>query len=428
MVLLVLDLSQTLAQVQSLAAHLRAGRDGRAARLAEAVRALERADADAMRRRVAEAEGRVSFLPAEPVGSPGERHPVPSLPASYCALSVDGSHIDVDRHLPVRCALVNLGGCVLTYGAHPDARFFSSPRLYSGDDLTLPDPTAEAEGTPLQGPLLGLKRSVDEVVELAARAEETPRDPSAGSGQGLPTVALIDGTLILWELGGQGPPGGRYPSYVREHFLKHREQGLLPAFDRLRALARNRRLALASYISLPNSAEVVNALRLALCAYPPEDHRAFCRHHLTALRENVEGACPCSALHDFADRDLFGRLLARGERSSLFRTRSSVVRDFYGEHAVCFFYLNVGQEIARVEVPQWAADDTGLLDLVHAVAVDQCRRGNGYPPVIQEAHEQAVVTTADRMEFRRLVEESLEGERLPSYTSQKQASKRGRWV
>lgn len=423
-----LDLSQTLPQLRALVSHMRGERDSRAARLADALRALERADADAMRRRASEAEGRVSFLAADPLGPPGERHATPSTPASYCALSVDGSHIDVDRHLPVRCALINLGGCVLNYGASPDARFFSRPRLYSVDDgLSLPDPESPGDGTPLQGALLGLKRSVDEVVELAERAQDLPPDPSAGSGQALPTVALIDGTIILWELGGQAPPGGRYPSYVREHFLKDPEHGLLPAFDRLRAVAQRRRLVLASYISLPGATEVVNALRLALCAYPPDDRRAFCQHPSTPLRTNGEDPCPCSGLHDFVDRDLFGRLLSPGERSGLFRTRSSVVRE-YREHAVCFFYLNVGREIARVEVPQWVAEDAGLVGLVHAVALDQCRRGNGYPPVIQEAHEQAVISAADRQEFRRLVEETLEGERLPTYTSQKQESKRGRWV
>ena len=408
-----LDLSATLSQLRALVAHLRDERDDRASRLAEAVRVLERADVGAMRRRVAESEGRASFLAADPLGPPGERHPAPPAPDSYCALSVDGSHIDVDRHLPVRCALINLGGCVLTYGARPDARFFSRPRLYSAEDgLSLPDPESPGDETPLQGALLGLKRSVDEVVELAERAQDLP--------PGLPAVALIDGTLILWELGGQAPPGGRYPPYVREYLLKDSEHGLLPAFDRLRAVAQRRRLALASYISLPGATEVVNALRLALCTYPPDDRRAFCQHPRT-------DSCPCGGLHDLVDRDLFGRLLSPGERSALFRTRSSVVRE-YGEHAVCFFYLNVGQEIARVEVPQWVADDAELVDLVHAVALDQCRRGNGYPPVIQEAHEQAVISAADRQEFRRLVEETLEGERLPTYTSQKQESKRGRWV
>ena len=42
--------------------------------------------------------------------------PPPDVPADWTALSVDGSHIDVDRHLPLRCHLTNLGGCVITYG------------------------------------------------------------------------------------------------------------------------------------------------------------------------------------------------------------------------------------------------------------------------------------------------------------------------
>ena len=39
----------------------------------------------------------------------GSRLP-PEVPQDWTALSVDGSHIDVDRHLPLRCHLINLGG------------------------------------------------------------------------------------------------------------------------------------------------------------------------------------------------------------------------------------------------------------------------------------------------------------------------------
>ena len=38
-------------------------------------------------------------------------------PETRTAISVDGSHIDVDHHLPLRCHLINLGGCAITYGA-----------------------------------------------------------------------------------------------------------------------------------------------------------------------------------------------------------------------------------------------------------------------------------------------------------------------
>ncbi len=43
----------------------------------------------------------------------GKYAPAPP-PQDWCVAAVDGSHIDVDRHLPLSCYLVNLGGCTLT--------------------------------------------------------------------------------------------------------------------------------------------------------------------------------------------------------------------------------------------------------------------------------------------------------------------------
>ncbi|TES83229.1 MAG: DNA double-strand break repair nuclease NurA, partial [Dehalococcoidia bacterium] len=92
------------------------------------------------------------------------------------------------------------------------------------------------------------------------------------------------------------------------------------------------------------------------------------------------------------------------------------------------FYLRVDGEIARVEIPQWAAQDETLLELTHGLVLDQCRRGQGYPVALSEAHEQAVVTGADRETFWQLVESLLIGEHLPTPTSAKSFSKRTRWV
>ena len=58
----------------------------------------------------------------------GSREPRPA-PADWVAVSVDGSHIDVDRHLPLRCHLINLGGCAITYGERPSCDLFSEPTL-----------------------------------------------------------------------------------------------------------------------------------------------------------------------------------------------------------------------------------------------------------------------------------------------------------
>jgi len=74
------------------------------------------------------------------------------------------------------------------------------------------------------------------------------------------------------------------------------------------------------------------------------------------------------------------------------------------------------------------ARDESRLNLAHSLVSDQCRRGQGYPVALSEAHEQAVVTTADRENFWQLVESSLLDEHLPTPTSAKSRSKRTRWI
>ena len=336
----------------------------------------------------------------------GEISPPPA-PADWIAASVDGSHIDVDRHLPVPCYLLNLGGCVLTYGAQPDAQFFSRPHLAAEpDELYRSDPERPTDEEQVTGNLLGLYRTVRELERLAEVVRECPPD--------LPTLALVDGTLVLWGLAGQG-----YRPFIREFIL---DTGLLPALEQFRQLAKERRLTLAAYVSLPRVTEVANAIRRCLCP----NQLAHCRESCSNRRSD---RVPCNNLHLFLDRDLFGELLEPGQRSPLYRTNSSVPREYYGERQqVYFYYLNAGDEIARVEVPQWVAEDEDLLALGHSLIVEQCRKGQGYPVVISEAHEQAVVSGRDRQLFKQMVAETLERAGLSAYTSQKERSKQRPWL
>jgi hypothetical protein len=84
--------------------------------------------------------------------------------------------------------------------------------------------------------------------------------------------------------------------------------------------------------------------------------------------------------------------------------------------------------VARVEIPLWVAEDEKLVELVHATVLDQCQRGLGYPAALSEAHEQAVVTGADREQFWRLVEQVLADDRVWLESSAKRQSKRTRWI
>jgi NurA-like 5'-3' nuclease len=127
------------------------------------------------------------------------------------------------------------------------------------------------------------------------------------------------------------------------------------------------------------------------------------------------------------DKDMFLTLLEEGERSALFISRSSI-QQRYGIHRICFYYVKIEDEIARVEIPEWIARNDALLNMTHTLILDQCRRGQGYPVALSEAHEQAVITAADRANLQTLVEASLSEKNIEIITSAKSFSKRTRWI
>jgi len=361
----------------------------------------EAIDLDSLKRKIAASRGKTTWLVAGLVDGLNHHYQAPPLPPEFTILASDGSHIDVDRHRSTRCYLINIGAAVLHYGAAPDAILDSFPHLYSEDEeLVIVPVGVKGREQPVEGTLLGIKRAVEECRQLARLAAELPQDSSS--------LALLDGSLILWGL-------EAYPDFVTEALL---DRGFLGYLNNIRKLNNGRRLALASYISFPRSTDVVNVLRLAICPHEFPDCDRYCA---TEKRD-------CDAVAGVQDRELFSNILNQGERSAVFISQSSIVQKRYGVHQVHFFYLRLDDEVARVELPQWAAMDESLLGLVHSLVLDQCQRGQGYPVALSEAHEQAVITGADRENFWQLVESSLVEERMPTPTSAKSFSKRTRWV
>jgi len=397
-----LDLTRVASQVGGMVASLKAGTDERQKRLNYALDVLHNraGDLDYLKRKIS--SSKTTWLVADLSDGLDQHYKAPPNPEEFTVLATDGSHIDVDRHKSTRCYLINIGAALLHYGAYPSAALDSFPSLYSGDeDLVVMPVGVRGREQLMEGALLGIKRGVDECHRLAELAAELP--------QGSSSLALLDGSLILWGL-------EAYPEFVTEALLT---QGFLSYLDDIRKLNSDKRLALASYISFPRSTDVVNVLRLALCPYDPADCDRYC-----PTNEKRD----CDAVAGVRDRELFVNLLGQGERSAIFISQSSIVRKHYGEHRVYFFYLKLDDEIARVEIPQWVATDENLLNLVHTLVLDQCQRGQGYPVALSEAHEQAVVTGVDRENFWQLVESSLIDEHLPSLSSAKSQSKRTRWV
>lgn len=337
--------------------------------------------------------------------------PPPEVPRDWTALSVDGSHIDVDRHLPLRCHLINLGGCIITYGSDFGCQLFSEPVLAVDDhDLYLRRPEDPSAEVLIAGPLLGALRTVREVERLADAVEALPDNR--------PVLALLDGTLAFWDL-----QRGNYPRFVAEHLVGRR---LRHALARLRAASTEQRpVVVAAYTSRPRTTEAAGALRLMLCDSSDNDCNRLCNARHSQLET-------CDAAAGFDDRELFEPLLEPGHRSPLYRSSHLAARFALGlttgEEWSRFYYLHGGAEIARVEVPDWLADDPDLLDLSHAMLVKQCELGFGYPVAVSEAHEQAVISGHDRAEFRRMALMLLEQRGLPTPESAKSFSKRRPWV
>jgi NurA-like 5'-3' nuclease len=124
-----------------------------------------------------------------------------------------------------------------------------------------------------------------------------------------------------------------------------------------------------------------------------------------------------------ADADIYSERLAEGQRGPIYLSMARANRALYREHAIHFFYLRVGNEIARVEIPQWVATDSQLCDRVHALIYDQAMRGQGYPIALARAHEQAVVKASDRRVFLDMVAQMLQKSELPALNSRKRDSK-----
>jgi hypothetical protein len=331
---------------------------------------------------------KTSWLLATPLGDFDQKTPLPGRPSEYTVLASDGSQIYPDRHESFPCYLINIGSVVLGYGARAQAVLSSTPRFYFSEEdrFTVWD----GKRVMVTPEVISVKRAVMELEELLALSQGV---------DGI-RVALCDGSLILWTLEGA-------PADFREATLE-RLSAALEGFRRAG-------VPLVGYISLPGSTDVINTLRLWLC---PEEV-SYCSRCPYAGQPQL----PCQPIEGVADRSLFSLVLYEGERSQIFKSSSKIL-EFYGESAVCFFYLNTGDEIVRVEVPKWLAEDKELLDITHAVVFDQAKKGGGYPVALVEAHEQAVIRGKDREFFFDLLRESLVKSDLKVTLSRKGISKR----
>jgi hypothetical protein len=343
---------------------------------------------------------RTSWLVADWKEPPDTAAVAEGQTSQYVAFAVDGSQIVSDRHDIALCYLLNVSRIVLRYGEDARAELSSSAALSPPEEDT--EQEAVGELTAIAGKRLGIRRQLAEFGALADLVTVASRD--------LPSVALFDGSLILWTLENE-PDAFRIEALDAMH--RH--------FDAVEAC----RVPLIGYISRPASRDVVNSLRVAHCPHA----EANCdRHCPNRSRPRPHFVAPeCAGTEGVRDADLFAEILCEGERSAVFGSTSTIL-DAYKGHRICFFYLHVGAEIARCEIPRWVADDPELLAAAHALCLDQARKGYGYPVALAEAHEQAIVRNAEKDAFFQLLERMMVSSGQTAVQTQKNVSKRARRV
>ena len=381
-----LELSQVINDIAAMGQEAKKRGDRTQTQMAAALGQARLAPADwaatKVKRESAKSPWMVAACGDEP---PSVVTPLPGdVPTIYTALATDGSQIPLDRHAVAPCYLLNVGEIALHYGTGERPQLTSQATLCYKDEEIY---QSEGDPIPLSEKIIANKRLLAESAALAALIAENHERVA---------IALVDDPLIVWTPQGES---------------EQDQRKVIDEFCLMLQAGQAAQTPVAGYLSRPGHRDVVSALRLTLCA----DN---CLHDANSL---------CAQLSHLSDAHIFERLLPRpGDRSPVFGSAARSLDWYPADQRIRFFYLHAGSEIARIEIPQWVADDAVLLTRVHALCFDQARKGQGYPVALSEAHERAVVRGPERDAFFRLIESAFVRQNLPALQTRKALAKRTR--
>lgn len=310
----------------------------------------------------------------------------PDLPLRATLIATDGSQIMPDRHAAYLYYLINVGGIVYHHGRSLAPETFAFPQIeYPQDDAAL-DAFNDSSG------YVSIKRDLAEIETLAKQTFHHRHDSDL-------TLAILDQRLLYWPIGGAGIADNAAVTEWGSHMTAVHQTGAL----------------LCGYIDRPGTTAVVTLLKSITAVSDP----SFNWRTLSTKQ----------ASQGLTDRDIFGDLLQPGQRSKVFVNVSPPNETFTAQdpdNEVCFFYINPasnGQQIARVDIPRWVAENPASVRAVHALIIDQCRLLGDYPYVLARADETAVVGRQDATELNFMIDVIMERHGIRAGLTAKQGSK-----
>ncbi len=419
-----LDLSKLAGQMRGLSQHLTAEAEANRQRLQLGMKHLEYVfdNQDDLVKIQQKWRDRILFANATPMEPLHTCIDIMVPPKIHTVIATDGSQIAPNHHEIAYCYLLNIGRVVLHYGQNKHPILDSIPEIfYRPEDLYM----SRQWGIRTEE-WMSYRRTASEAVvlsELAIAAtgkkdgrkgwqdgetlediEEisTPSSPSTATSERIPTLAMVDGSLIYWFL-------DQLPYDAREHILPP----ILESWKDLREAG----IPIMGYLSASRSIEGMNFFRLSACPHKAPDCMSFCPNQMEKI--------PCKLFEGLRDSTLWSTQLKPGQRSPLWKSNSRIL-DLYEDQQIYFCYVHVGTEIARIEFPQWVVQDTEMFEESLGLMLAQVHKGYGYPVALAESHNQAVVRGGDRSRFFGLLERQMIKAGLKNVgTSYKEARKRG---
>ncbi|MBZ0257123.1 DNA double-strand break repair nuclease NurA [bacterium] len=327
------------------------------------------------------------FIGNEPITTK-KVNPNPT-PAVIC--TTDGSQVFPSHHEISSAALINISRIRIDYSdlqreplIESRAKLIQPNEPYENSEFTITDYFNFRE-------YVSTERTHKELLDLFELMQDEL------GAQTKCVLCLVDGSLIQWgliESKETKGAGKTYKEYAREHYVE-----TLKKFEESKS-------PVAGYISGSGSREVIKWFQLAAQRLgeeiPDEEIKNRSRPYMT-------------------DVALYKSFLKEGERSTVFH--SNWLKDEY-DSGVSYFFLHVGSEVARIELLRCFAENESIVDFVAEQCYTQARLGGGYPVLLSEAHEQAVVRGPDRAVFYSLIEQSMLDAGLPPRLTNKEMLKR----
>ena len=284
--------------------------------------------------------------------------------------STDGSTLEADRDLPIEFAAINVGYVNINYGDDPKAEFDSALSFY-------PDPKIQEIDSRVLSDVNSMSalRHVMEMEYLADKMGDFKTDAIK--------LGFIDGNF--------------YPNFALSHNNNNSLKQLL--IKRLKVVAEK-------------------VITLA------KDNTYIISYNSSPKSIHITSKMDAKISSDFRDSEIFTELLEDNQRSAVFNEISKDT-DEKSLTPVSFVYLNNSYEIAKLEFIKDTINKDAM-DKIYSLVLSQVQKGNGYPKILIESHEQAVISQSDRKSISILTERELNANNLKYTTTQKYQSKQSR--